>query len=93
MTALRKSARGEACTVMLPGCSYGGDTVVLAHIRRPWNAGTGMKPRDDEAVYACQHCHDEIDRRTRRFPRDAIDSYVLDALMKTHRRMREKGVM
>ena len=82
MTDLRKLARGQACTVRLPGCSKG--DVVLAHIRRPWNAGTGMKPPDTHGVYACGWCHDIIDRRrVTGYSRAEIDSFLVDALLRT----------
>lgn len=81
---LRQSAKGEACTVMLPGCLYGGETVVLAHIRRPWNAGVGMKPLDLHGCFACAACHDKIDGRTKHgLSRAELDSYLLDAHMRT----------
>ena len=79
---------------MLPGvCNGDPATTVLAHIRRPWNSGAGMKPPDSEAVYACSACHDVIDGRVRRngISATVIDSYLLDALLKTHRRMAEKA--
>jgi len=95
MTKLRNSARDEECTLrILAVCNYDPATTVLAHIRRPWNAGVGLKPRDDEAVYACSACHDLADRRRPSvLSRAEIDSHLLDGLMKTHRRMREKGLL
>ena len=80
---LRKMAEGQACTLQLPGCHYGGGTVILAHIRRPWNAGVGMKPKDHHGVFACQNCHDLIDRRTGHMSQAEIDQAQLDALMRT----------
>ena len=44
---LRDSARGQSCTLRLPGCGFDDGTVVLAHI--PCNQrGTGMKGPDLE---------------------------------------------
>ena len=49
----------------IPGiCNHDPATTVLCHIRRPWNAGVGMKPDDLHGFFACSACHDEIDGRT-----------------------------
>jgi Protein of unknown function (DUF1364) len=61
--ALRKSAQGETCTLRLPECLGGTETTILAHLRFFGWAGIAQKPADFLAVYACQHCHDVIDRR------------------------------
>lgn len=91
---MTKSAKGETCTVRFPGCLWGSETVIGAHIRRPWNAGAGKKPNDLHSVYACQHCHDVMDGRKRaEFSRSEIDSYLLDAHLRTLDRMRETGLI
>lgn len=90
---LRASAFGEACTLRLVGCvgDYG---VVLAHIRTK-GVGGGRKPDDIASCYACANCHDLIDGRKpwpgRLAPRrgDAI----LEAMIRTHRRMFDKGLL
>jgi len=61
---LRKMAKGENCYVRLPGCLWGGETVVLAHYRLAGTCGTGMKPPDILGAPTCSHCHDLIDGRT-----------------------------
>jgi len=62
-TALKRSARGQDCTVRLPGCNGGGETTVLAHLP---NCGRGIsrKASDIDAVACCSNCHDQIDGRT-----------------------------
>jgi len=62
-TILRQSARGETCTLRLPGCQGGTETTILAHLRFFGWAGIAQKPHDFLAVFACQHCHDIVDRR------------------------------
>lgn len=62
-TQARKEARGKPCMVRLPGCSGGGDDVVLAHYRLAGTCGTGMKPPDQLGAWACSNCHDRIDGR------------------------------
>lgn len=83
MTKARKAARDQECTVRGPNCLWGTETVVLAHVRRPWNAGVGMKPKDSHGVYACANCHDFIDQRGSTPGRAAVDSYLVDALLRT----------
>lgn len=57
MSALRKSAQGQACSI----CGTENGTTVLAHLRVGGNAGVGMKPPDWHALYACHSCHTYID--------------------------------
>lgn len=59
----RDSARGQNCTLRLDCCRGGTSTVVLAHLRCFGWGGMGQKPHDFLAVYACDRCHDAIDRR------------------------------
>lgn len=60
---LRKAARGKPCMVRLPGCDGGGETTVLAHYRLAGYCGTGAKPPDTMAAWACAPCHDLCDGR------------------------------
>lgn len=69
MTEARKSAKGQPCMVRLPGvCNGNTETVVLAHYRLSGYCGIGIKPDDDVfGAWACSACHDECDRRTRKY--------------------------
>lgn len=62
-TVLRQSARGETCTLRLPGCQGGTETTVLCHFRFFGWAGIAQKPHDFLGAYGCQYCHDVIDGR------------------------------
>ena len=56
---LRKFARGQPCTLRLPGiCNGNPETTVLAHGR---GAGMGTKLRDYIGVHACSDCHSYLD--------------------------------
>jgi hypothetical protein len=55
--AIRDAARGQNCTLRLPGCRNDVSTVVLAHLRRNGWAGMAQKPPDYLGVFACGHCH------------------------------------
>jgi len=60
---LRDSARGENCTLRIPGvCNGDTETSVLCHLPHG-RRGVGTKASDDHAVIACSSCHDAIDMR------------------------------
>lgn len=65
---LRDSARGQSCTLRLPGvCNFDPETTVLAHLPCG-QKGMGMKGPDMIAVFACSACHDRLDARTSAAP-------------------------
>lgn len=93
--ALTKSAKGQECTLRLPGvCNHDPSTVVLCHLpgsKRTGSKGTGQKGHDTHAVYGCRACHDYIDGRQRRGDilrvgrYDAAplaDAIILDAMLR-----------
>lgn len=62
--SLRESARGQVCTLQIPGiCNGNPETTVLCHL--PCNSHSmGYKSDDYWAVFGCSSCHDVIDGRT-----------------------------
>lgn len=94
MSKITESARGEQCTVRLPGiCNRNPETVVLAHYRLPGHCGTGVKPPDFMGAYACSACHDEADRRTRHLEADFVQAAFAEGVMRTLVRLAEKGLL
>ena len=91
MSKIRKSARGEDCSLRLGKCSAP-ETVVLAHIGR--DSGMGMKCGDHFAVYSCSVCHDMIDGRNgdHLFTGDELESEKLRALEETQGKLIKKGI-
>ena len=63
MSKIRRSARGEDCTLRLEVCNGDSETTVLAHIGH--NRGMGIKCADYFSVYSCSACHDVIDGRVK----------------------------
>lgn len=65
MTPIRKAARGQDCTLRIPGvCNYNPETTVLCH--SPFlisGRGMGLKAPDSDACFGCSSCHDRLDRR------------------------------
>jgi hypothetical protein len=60
---IRDSARGEECTVNIPGvCNYDPQTVVWAHSNQSTHGkGMGLKAHDEFGCYACAACHAWLD--------------------------------
>ena len=97
MTAARRSAKGQSCTLRFPGCGTLGTETVLCHIRQLGGGGVGMKPADNESAYGCPHCHDVLDGRIP-WVKDAPEGFdfwerIAKAMAETQRRMRAAGVL
>ena len=87
---LRDSARGENCTLRLPGCLFQNETVVLAHAPGTGMKGIGAKVPDIFSMYACHHCHDVIDGRQRG---EWEYRDIVRAMAETQIRFMEKGLL
>lgn len=88
---LRASARGQDCTLRVPGrCNFNPETTVLAHLPCG-QKGMGMKSPDNMAVFACSSCHDLLDGRAQGEPIDYQD--VLRALAETQSIWLRDGLM
>lgn len=86
---LRDSARGQECTLRIPGvCNFNPETTVLAHLACG-QKGMGLKSPDNMAVFACS-CHDLLDGR-RQGELDQRD--VLRALGETQAIWISQGLM
>lgn len=92
---IRKSAKGESCTVGIVGtCSRNNETVVFAHLPDE-SHGMGMKASDIVGCFACAKCHDMIDGRTPPTAEFAEhkDWYMRIALQRTMARLFQIGVL
>jgi len=85
MSKLTKSAKGQLCQMRIPNaCTHDPEKVALCHIRKPFNAGTGMRPNDLHAFFGCSVCHDIFDgRQNSEWSRAQLDSMALDAHLRT----------
>jgi len=98
MTPARRNAKGQPCTLQLPGCYPGpnNERVQLCHLRMFGGGAAGMKPHDSEAVFACTHCHDLLDQRSK-WPSwltmTVMFEYIAWAIIRTLRLQRAAGVM
>lgn len=95
---IRKSARGEECTIRLPMvCNFDIETTVLCHSNSQADGkGMALKASDTRAAYGCSACHDVVDRR--RDPPEGITRELVMAcfeagIEQTNRILRRKGLM
>jgi len=91
---LRESARGEDCTLRIPGhCNGDPATSVLCHL--PFGGrGMGAKAPDHHAVIACSGCHDALDHRALPGVSQAeLYECVIRALYETRAIWRDQGLV
>lgn len=96
MSAIRKSAKGEVCTVRLPGiCNRNNETTVLAHINGVrFGHGTGQKVSDIHGAYCCSSCHDVIDGRVKSdIDREFVKQAHYEAILETQLKLIKKGLL
>ena len=92
--AIRRSARGQPCTLRVPGiCSGDPEQTVGAHLRMFNTAGMGQKPDDLHMVDACANCHAALDNRARWAELALGYDDILRALIETQRRRRAAGLI
>lgn len=88
-SALTRNAKGKECTLRLPGCLPGTDTVVFAHYRRFGWGGMGLKPNDLLGCFACAACHDKQER----YHTDCTDADLLRAMGETLMQQEQDGII
>lgn len=76
---LRDNAEGRNCSLRLPGCLPGNETVVFVHYRRFGWGGMAMKPNDLLGCFGCENCHTKQER----YHEDATDADLLRAMGET----------
>lgn len=91
---MRDSARDEECTFQIVGvCRNNPETVVLCHLPDE-SHGMALKSDDLSAAYGCYECHQAVDGHA---PCPELDAYRSDylrrAMVRTWRRMVEKGII
>lgn len=83
---LRRSAKGQRCTLNLPGiCNYDEQTVVLAHIHDE-QFGKSQKADDTSSMFCCFACHSAYDLHRTGLDEAALLKMVLRAHFRTLRR-------
>lgn len=95
MTPIRKSAKGEACTLRFPCCNGDKDTVVWCHSNQYADGkGAGLKARDEEGCYGCFACHTFLDGGyAGKMPRSLVEKYFDLARTESQAILKRKGLM
>lgn len=94
MNKITQSAKGEDCTIRLPGiCNGNPETVVFCHISGIRH-GHGVGQKTDFGAYGCSDCHDAVDgRRKTDFTRDSVRLAHFEGAIETMRKLDEKGLI
>lgn len=96
MTPIRKSAKGEDCTLRFPGiCRNRTETTVWCHSNRYQDGkGGGLKARDEEGCYGCFECHTFLDGGyAGHMPREVVDKFFDLARAESQKILKRKGLM
>lgn len=95
MTPIRKSAKGEPCTLRFPCCSGDAATTVWCHSNHYADGkGAGLKARDEEGAYGCHTCHAFLDGGyAGHMPRTLVDKYFDLARTESQAILKRKGLM
>ena len=93
--AITRSAKGEICTVRLPGyCNHNNETTVFAH-----KNGRGGAPRYEgiatiQGAYACSDCHDVVDRRQNcNLTAGDVKRFFYEGIFRTQQRLDDKNLI
>lgn len=86
MSKIRKSAKGESCSLRVSPNCQDGETVVLCHLNSNYR-GVGIKSPDLFGVYGCYWCHQLLDASQVDY-RDQ-----LRALQETQMKLIDKGLI
>lgn len=95
--AIRKSAKGEDCTVRLPGCPHDPEQTIWSHYRGgAGGKGGALKASDVAGAYACTHCDAVYDGQRPRpdgMTKDAVDLAWLEGHIRSLVRLRQKNLL
>ena len=95
-TKITKSARGEACTIRLPGCDGGGETAVLCHYSLSGLSGGSFKAADCQGAYGCYSCHQVVDGQKPRpegYTRAEVRLAHAEGVFRTQAILKQKGLL
>jgi hypothetical protein len=98
MTPIRRAARDQDCTLLIPGVVYHDTaTTVLCHSNFLADGkGMGLKAPDEAAAFGCSACHDILDGRA---PRPAgitvldLEAIFYAGVRRTHEILKIQGLM
>lgn len=91
-TKIRKSAKGKACQIRIPGvCSFVPNETVHCHKN---GGGMGMKSDDIMGARGCSKCHDAVDGRLKtEFSRDELLVMFYEGIFRTQLQLINEGLI
>lgn len=93
---ITESARGENCTIRIPGvCNFNPETVVFCHISGV-RFGHGVGKKTKWGAYGCSSCHDVVDGRQPRphgMTYEEAHAAHLEGVIETLNKLVEKGLL
>lgn len=97
-TPIRRSAKGQDCTMLIPGiCNQNPETVVWAHSNRHEHGkGMGIKAKDEFGCYACSSCHGVLDGQIKRptgVTKEDVETYFDQAMYLSRAILIDKGLL
>ena len=91
---IRRSARGQPCTLRVPGvCTGDPDTTVACHVQAPGMGTMAGKQSDLHVIHGCSACHAVLDCRDRWADAAIGWDDVLRALIETQNRLIRAGLL
>ncbi len=97
MSKIRQSARGEDCTIRIPGvCNFNPETTVLCHPNtHRAGKGKGLKAADELGAYGCSDCHAVLDGQGKRtiLDRRYIELCFWHGHAETYLKLKQKGLV
>lgn len=94
---LRDSARGEDCTVRIPGCPADPEKTIWSHYRGSAGGKAGARKSDDICgAYACTYCDAVYDGQAPRpagLTKEDVDRLWLEGHIRSLVRVKEKGLL
>lgn len=97
-TAIRQSARGEECTVRIPGiCTFDTAATIWSHYRgQAGGKGFAIKSIDEAGAYCCTACDAVYDGQRSRPPgmsKDDVDLAWLQGHIRSLVTLKRKGLI
>lgn len=91
---LRRSAKGEACTLRIPGvCKNDTSAVVLCHVNGVLLKSNNSKQVDMHAFYGCSACHDAQEYQSNWAKHGITWRDIIRAVFETQKKMVAKGLI
>lgn len=96
MSKVTQAAKGEDCTIRLPGiCNFNPETTVFAHLSGVrFRKGIASKVSDALGAFSCSCCHDAIDGRIKtRYSSQELKMAHYEGIFETQLILMDKGII